>query len=42
VHGPVRVDKDAKAGKAILRVELLETSKHKSIPTDVEVELVEG
>ena len=39
MHGPVRVDEEAKAGKAILRVELLESSKYKSVPTDTEVVL---
>jgi hypothetical protein len=39
-HGPVRVPGDAKPGKAILRVELPESSKYKSVPTDIEVELV--
>jgi len=39
-HGPVRVPDDAKPGKATIRVELPESSKYKSIPTDIEVELV--
>jgi hypothetical protein len=39
-HGPVRVPSDAQAGKAIVRVELPESSKYKSIATDIEVELV--
>lgn len=39
-HGPVRVPSDAQAGKAIIRVELPETSRFKSMPTDIAVELV--
>jgi hypothetical protein len=39
-HGPVRVPADAAAGKAIVRVRLMDLSKYKSIPTDIEVELV--
>jgi hypothetical protein len=39
-HGPVRVPGDAQAGQAILRVELPETSKFKSMATDIPVELV--
>jgi hypothetical protein len=39
-HGPVRVPDDAQAGKAIVRIELPESSKFKSVPTDIEVELV--
>jgi len=39
-HGPVRVPGDAKPGKAVIRVELPETSKYTSVPTDIAVELV--
>ena len=39
-HGPVRVPADAVAGKANVRVRLTDLSKYKSMPTDVEVELV--
>ena len=39
-HGPVRVPADAVSGKAIVRVRLADLSKYKSIPTDIEVELV--
>ena len=39
-HGPVRVPSDALPGKATVRVELPESSTYKSIPTDIEVELV--
>jgi hypothetical protein len=39
-HGPVRVPDDAQAGKAIVRIELPESSKYKSVPTDIVVELV--
>jgi hypothetical protein len=39
-HGPVRVPSDARPGKAIVRVELSKDSKFKSLPTDIEVELV--
>ena len=41
-HGPVRVPEDARPGKAIVRVELPQESKYKSIPTDIEIELVTG
>jgi hypothetical protein len=37
-HGPVRVPSDAPPGT--IRVELPESSKYKSIPTHIEVELV--
>lgn len=40
-HGPVRVPEDARPGKAIVRVELTSESEFKSIPTDIEVELVD-
>ena len=36
-HGPVRVPKDARPGKAIMRVEMPPTSRFKSFPTDLEV-----
>jgi hypothetical protein len=39
-HGPVRVPSDAQPGKAIVRVELPESSKYRLIATDIEVELV--
>jgi hypothetical protein len=39
-HGPVPVPNDAQPGKAIVRVELPEGSTYKSVPTDIEVELV--
>ena len=39
-HGPVRVPADARAGKAILRVDLMEGSGFHSLPTDLEVTLV--
>ena len=39
-HGPVRVPADAKAGKAVVRVELPEESKYRSVATDIAVELV--
>jgi hypothetical protein len=35
----VRVASDAKPGKAIVRCELPATSKFRSIPTDIEVEI---
>lgn len=38
-HGPVRVPEDAQLGKAIIRVEMPEGSKYRSIPTDLEVEI---
>jgi hypothetical protein len=38
-HGPVRVASSAKKGKAIVRCELPPTSKFRSIPTDIEVEI---
>ena len=38
--GSVRVPADALPGKATLRVQLSDLSKYKSIPTDIEVELV--
>ncbi len=37
--GPVRVPKDARPGKAIMRVEMPPTSRFKSFPTDLEVEI---
>ena len=37
MHGSVRVPLDAEPGKAIMRVELPDTSKYKSFPTDLEV-----
>jgi hypothetical protein len=39
-HGPVRVPNDAQPGKAVIRVELPESSKFTSVPTDIPVELV--
>ncbi len=39
-HGPVRVPAEARRGKAIVRVELADGSKFRSLPTDIEVELV--
>jgi hypothetical protein len=39
-HGPVRVPDNARAGKAILRVDLMEGSDFRSLPTDLEVTLV--
>ena len=39
-HGPVRVPSDAKPGKAVVRVELPESSKYTSAATDLTVELV--
>ena len=36
-HGPVAVPKDAKKGKAVVRVELPESSAWDSFPTDIEV-----
>jgi hypothetical protein len=39
-HGPVRVPAEARPGKAIVRVELPEKSKFRSLATDIEVELV--
>lgn len=41
-HGPVRVPSTAKAGKAVIRVELPPTSKYTSKATDISVELVQG
>jgi hypothetical protein len=38
-HGPVLVPSDAKLGKAIMRVELPKTSKYRSFPTDIPVEI---
>jgi len=40
-HGPVRVPEDAAAGDAIVRVELPESSRYRSIPTDLPVKLRE-
>ena len=39
-HGPVRVPAEARPGKAIVRVELPERSKFRSLATDIEVELM--
>lgn len=39
-HGPVRVPADAKPGKAIIRVILTKESTFKSLPTNIEIELV--
>ncbi len=39
-HGPVRVPADARAGKAVVRVQLTDKSKFKSVPTDIEITLV--
>ena len=36
-HGPVRVPEDAAKGKAIVRVEMPETSLYDSFPTDLDV-----
>jgi hypothetical protein len=41
-HGPVRVPAGARPGKAIVRVELPQTSKHRSVATDIPVELILG
>jgi hypothetical protein len=41
-HGPVRVPADAKAGRAVVRIELPAESKYTSTPTDIAVELVEA
>ena len=41
-HGPVRVPADAQPGKAIVRVQLSQDSKYRSVATDIEVELVKG
>ncbi len=41
-HGPVRVPSDARPGKATVFVELPNESKHTSIATDIEVELVQA
>jgi hypothetical protein len=41
-HGPVRVPEDAQVGKAVVRVQLSEESEFRSIPTNIEVVLVEG
>lgn len=41
-HGPVRVPTEARPGKAIVRVELAKDSALRSLPTDIEVELVPG
>ena len=40
-YGPVRVSKEARAGKAVVRVELVKGSQFKSLPTEIEVKLVE-
>jgi hypothetical protein len=40
-HGPVRVAKDAQAGKAVVRVRLSDESEFYAVPTDIEVTLVE-
>jgi hypothetical protein len=39
-HGPVRVPADAQPGKATVRVELPQSSRYQSLPTDIAVELV--
>jgi hypothetical protein len=39
-HGPVRVPADARPGKALVRVEFPAGSSYRSLPTDIEVELV--
>jgi hypothetical protein len=39
-HGPVRVPDDARAGTAILRFTLPDSSGQTSSPTDIEVKLV--
>jgi hypothetical protein len=39
-HGPVRVPAEARPGKAIVRVEFPAGSSYRSIPTDIDVELV--
>jgi hypothetical protein len=41
-HGPVRVPAEARPGKAIVRVEFPEGSSHRSVATDIEVELVKS
>lgn len=38
-HGPVRVPADAQPGKAIMLVELPPTSRYKSFPTKIPVEI---
>ena len=37
MHGPVWVPDDAAEGKAVLRIELPESSKYESFATDLEV-----
>jgi hypothetical protein len=41
-HGPVRVPRDAQAGRAIIRVELPATSSFKSVATDIPIALVKA
>jgi hypothetical protein len=41
-HGPVRVPNEAHPGKVKVRVEFPEGSRHLSIATDIEVELVKS
>ena len=40
-HGPVRVDSDAKPGKATLRVRIEPNKGYESTPTEFEVVLAE-
>jgi len=40
-HGPVRVPADARPGNAIVRVQLTDQSAFNSLPTDIEVKLVD-
>ena len=39
-HGPVRVPAEARPCKAIVRVEFPKGSSYRSVPTDIDVELV--
>jgi hypothetical protein len=41
-YGPVRVPADARPGKATVRVEFPDGSTYRSLPTDIEVELVKS
>ena len=38
-HGPVRVPDDAKPGPATMIVQMPETSKYRSFPTEIPVEI---
>jgi hypothetical protein len=37
LHGPVRVAKDAKAGKVMMQISLPSTSQYRFFPTDLPV-----